>query len=147
MDHSYLRVMVYKVIKMYIVTYDSETMYPKFSAQENEHVKLEFFIDQGEHCFLSEDGDIHGKYVSDNQLVTISHMELQYSDDELEIGSTFQIENIPFGSTIMIDGETVGIMDEEGGTLDANFTDQGSYDVVISKRPQFYDFSITVTVK
>jgi ribosomal protein L2 len=122
-------------------------MYPKFSAQENEHVKLEFFIDQGEHCFLSEDGDIHGKYVSDNQLVTISHMELQYSDDELEIGSTFQIENIPFGSTIMIDGETVGIMDEEGGTLDANFTDQGSYDVVISKRPQFYDFSITVTVK
>jgi hypothetical protein len=128
---------------MYVVIYDIETMLPLYTAEVNETVTKEFFEEQDLNCFLSEDGDIHQKYVEDESLTPIQEMELSFDSNEISLEESITFTDYPSGTILKIDGNNYELTEEE---LEFEPENQGVYELVFTNRPKYFDKKVMVTV-
>jgi len=119
-------------------------MLPSFTAEENENVKIEFFIEQGLTCFLSEEGNIHNRYVEDDQLLLIQEMVLTHSNLNINLGESVTVENIPDDTTVLIDGVSFGTVSD--GELEFEPEEKGNYTLVLSNKPAYLDTTLELLV-
>jgi hypothetical protein len=128
---------------MFIVCYDPETNMPLFTAEQNKNVTLEFFESTGATCFLSEIGDIHGKYVENETLMDIQDIEIN-SNFSCSVSEELVISEIPNPTTVFVDGSEIGIVTD--GTLEFQSSEPGIYQVRLVSKPKYHEKTIEIEV-